>query len=143
MRKFAILLALVALTSCAVTRDRIVETRFLDFRPYAQDGFFISPDPYPGEFDALGEILVTIHPAIVPKTKVAGGKFNDGVYSSGQYVTEQVPGSELVEAAVRAALEFGADGIADFKCTAVYLYQSEGKTVADHYEVSGLAIKRR
>ena len=136
--------AALVLSGCAITHGRLVSTSFLDFRPYTEAGFFLSPDPYPGEFEALGEIIVTVVPSLLPKSGAGPQKFADGAYSSvGQYVSENIPGEELLDLVVKAALDRGADGIADFKCAAVYEYVTKDYKVLDHYDISGLAIKRK
>ena len=66
---FYLLAAILVMASCSVMkpRERIVETFFLDYRPYAEEGFFLSPDPYPGKFTSLGEISIEIKPALLKK----------------------------------------------------------------------------
>lgn len=136
------------LASCAVTRGRFVSTYFLDFRPYSEAGFFISPNPYPGDFVSIGELSITVEPAILPSSKVPASdkKFEDGIYgappSSGAY-TETIPASELLDMAVAQALKVGANGLANFKCQAIYSTEvsryGSSKTLS-HYEISGLCI---
>lgn len=147
MKKILILVAAVLLAaSCSVMmRDRVVETYFIDYRPYAEAGFFLSPDPYPGEFDALGELLIEVTPAIVPApTKGPGTKYIDGAYKSASsgIMRETISGAELVEIAYKKAVELGADGIADFRVKTTYNWAGETKVLSG-YEVSGLAIKRK
>ena len=141
MRRFAILLtAAILMASCSVmTHERIIETKFMDFRPYSDAGFFLSPDPYPGEFEALGEVLVKVTPAVTKKTMSLGGKYGDGVYASSGLVKEEISGEELIDLVVKAALEKGADGLADFQCDVI----CDETGVVTRYEVSGLAIKRK
>jgi len=145
MKKLLILaVAVIVASSCSVlTHQRYVSTMFLDFQPYTEAGFFISPNPYTGEFSPIGEISITVQPALMPKTKVirGSGEYTDGLYaqkSNANVVQEDIPASELVEMAVREAKARGANGISNFKCIVV--------TGADpieprHYEISGFAIK--
>ena len=61
MKRLVPLLAALMLCSCSVmTHQRYVSTMFLDFRPYTEAGFFISPNPYTGEFSPLGEINIVV-----------------------------------------------------------------------------------
>ena len=149
MRKFTIILTLaLVLTSCAVTRDRQVSTRFLDYRPYSEAGFFISPDPYPGTFTSLGEFSITVTPAILSNSKAISKQksFDDGVYSKQSYGIvhmEEISSEELLEMAVQEARSVGANGIANFKCMAVYETRSSrnsASSILSHYEISGLCI---
>lgn len=73
--KRTILLAatLLILAGCSVMKptEREITTLFLDYRPYAEQGFFLSSDPYPEEFTSLGEIQIEVLPAMIPKGKIA------------------------------------------------------------------------
>ena len=116
---------------------------FLDFQPYTESGFFISPNPYTGEFFPIGEINITVLPALQPKAKVikGAGAYADGLYTqkaNANLVQEDIPAEELLDLAVREAKAKGANGISNFKCVRV--------TGADPvepvlYEISGFAIK--
>ena len=149
MKKFIPFLSLLlVLTSCAVTRDRQVSTRFLDYRPYSEAGFFISPDPYPGMFTSLGEFSITVTPAILPSSKVVTRQknFNDAVYSKPTYGVanlEEISSEELLEMAVQKAKSVGANGIANFRCVSVYETHASRNSISSvlsHYEISGLCI---
>lgn len=154
MKRVAILLLLASILSgCAVTRERIVETQVLDFRPYTEMGFFLSPDPYPGEFDALGEIYIHITPALLPASsssvnfKENNRKFDDPILSGvrspyGSVRAEVISSEELVEIAVQKAKSLGANGIADLKCQRDYEFVS-GVRFLRGYDISGLAILRK
>ena len=164
-------LLLLPLTGCSVMapRDRYVETLFLDYRPFSDLGFFFSPDPYPGEFDALGEIQITVIPAIksepvenkVETKSDNKSKYKDRVYSNSYvdpraYQTsstnktttrtttrmETISSSELMEIAYNEAIARGADGIVNFRCKTIYTTVS-GITTGVSHEISGLAIKRK
>ena len=147
MKRFLILVAavLVAAGCSTMLHERVVETYFIDYRPYAEAGFFLSPDPYPGEFDALGELLIEVTPAVVPAPSRGNGtKYIDGAYrpTSSGIMRETISGAELVEMAYKKAVELGADGIADFRVKTSYNWIGETKILSG-YEVSGLAIKRK
>lgn len=149
MKQFVVILSLLLVfTSCSVTRDRMVTTRFLDYRPYSEAGFFISPDPYPGMFTSLGELHITVTPAILPSAKTVAKQkdFNDDLYrrpTYGMAYMEEISSEELLELAVQKAKSVGANGIANFKCLSVYNTQvtrySTSSTLS-HYEISGLCI---
>lgn len=140
------------LASCGVTSpkptQKFTSTVFLDYRPYTDAGFFISPDPYPGDFRSLGELHLDIHPAQVPAKAAtvedAKGRFEDGVYKQSTgwsyLVAYPIPASELMDEFVAKAKELGGDGVANFKCLVVY--HPLDQTLLDHYELSGLIIDR-
>ena len=68
---------------------RVVSTRFFDYRKYANEGFFLSPDPYMGNFTPCGELNIVIIPADIKSTPVnkkfknqsIGGDKIDSYYS--------------------------------------------------------------
>lgn len=134
--------AIVASSCSVLTHQRYVSTMFLDFQPYTEAGFFISPNPYTGEFSPIGEISITIQPALMPKTKVirGTGDYTDGLYAqknNANVVQEDIPASELLDMAVREAKAKGANGISNFKCLVVY---DTDPIEPRHYEISGFAI---
>jgi hypothetical protein len=150
MKKVLIILAsLSLLSSCAVTqqRDRFVQTMFLDYRPFVEKGFFLSPDPYPGEFTALGDLSVKVFPAIIQngkeKSDVTFKERDNYAYYKGQpkeaFSKEKLSGEDLLQEAVDAAKALGANGIADLRITeipAAYVYGGEDA----HWLISGICI---
>lgn len=148
MKKIFILslTALIAVSCGVATHTRVTETTFLDYRPYTSSGFFLSPDPYPGSFDALGEIRVEIVPAILPRTRIVETRsagFEDGLYSSGttpRVNHEDIDAADMLDAAVKAAKEVGADGLVSLR--------QEKRLTDDPYNpviyvITGLAISRK
>lgn len=151
MKRIIVIIAIAVMAaSCSITRDRQVFTSFIDYRPYTEKGFFISPNPYTGEFASIGELSIIVTPGIntVSKVSVKSDKdFSDGVYSRGSSSSsfvEDIPASELVEMAVKEAQKVGANGIANFKCLTVYNTVVSKSGVSrggvSHYEISGLCI---
>lgn len=153
MRRLLIIIALLsAISSCAVTqqRERIVQTLFLDYRPFVEQGFFLSPDPYPGEFTALGDLSIKVFPAIIKtdkdKTDATFNERDNYAYYKGQtketFTKEKLSGKELLQEAVDAAKALGANGIADLRITeipavpAAYVYGGEGT----NWLISGICI---
>lgn len=37
----------------------MITTVFIDYRPFSQEGFLVTPDPYFGKYESLGEILIS------------------------------------------------------------------------------------
>ena len=153
MRRLLIIIALLsAISSCAVTqqRERIVQTLFLDYRPFVEQGFFLSPDPYPGAFTALGDLSIKVFPAIIKtdkdKTDATFNERDNYAYYKGQtketFTKEKLSGKELLQEAVDAAKALGANGIADLRITeipavpAAYVYGGEDT----HWLISGICI---
>lgn len=149
--QIVITLSLLALSSCGSPTQ--ILSSVLDYRPYTDNGFFISPNQYPGEHQPLGEISIMVVPGIkeISHDFAEGDdddiKFNDPLYvtasrSSGgkMHITPEY----LLELCVQKAVDMGANGISNFKCEIVYkVSKSQYVTVSsiDHYEVYGLGIK--
>ena len=133
MKRFIILLAFaIAATSCAVlqpkARREIVD--FVDFRPYTSAGFLITPDQYPGKYEAIGQLEIRIYPE----------QLTDGIY----YTTEEISTSELLEIAFKNSVGKGANGLTNFKIERVALtsYSKYGSTTTlSHYVISGFLIR--
>lgn len=151
MRKILCLtLATACMVSCATMKptEQFSIAVFMDYRPYADGGFFISPEPYPGDYISLGELRLDVHPAKVPatgaKVRNSGGKFEDAVYSQQSgvsgLVTYPIDESKLLDEFVTKAKALGGDGVSSFKC--VVIYDSVYQTMIDHYTLSGLIIDR-
>lgn len=143
-----LILAAILVASCGVaTHTRITETAFIDYRPYTSAGFFLSPDPYTGAFDALGEVIVYVTPAILPRAQAvrkAATTFADGVYNNAgttsAYVYEKVGAEDLLEDAVKIAKEMGANGLVDIDVQVVPTGDAVDLTV---HILTGLAILRK
>lgn len=168
---FAIVIASIIMTSCAVTRPRIVEAIFTDFRPYTEMGFYLSPDPYTLPHDVLGELSINIYPAIHkngsienPKMKISSPfkngstskegdnhKYVDATYSKtdyqpSAYSKENISSEEMLEIAVSYAKSLGANGISDFEVSAIYNTYTIGRSIhteLDHYKIYGACILRK
>lgn len=130
MKRFTILLAvLLVAASCgtSLTRERMTSVTFADFTAYPD--MWISPNDCPQAHQALGQLSVTIIPAITPRERTTS---RDAVYTTiGNYKTEVIGGEELLGIAVSEARRRGANGISNLRVT-----KSDGV-----YEISGLLIK--
>lgn len=143
-----LILAALLVASCGVaTHTRITETTFIDYRPYTSAGFFLSPDSYAGAFDALGEVRVSVTPAILPRAQAVrktATNFTDGVYNNAgttsAYVYEKVGADDLLEEAVKVAKEMEANGLVDIDIQVVPTGDAIDPTV---YVLTGLAIVRK
>ena len=152
MKKLIFLTVLsIMLCSCGIiTRDRIVTPLFLDFRPYSSSDFFLSPNPYNGDFEPVGELNIVVDPAVLRYDPSSANKYPDNIYAAKPTVVqENIPASELLEIAVGEALKMGANGISNLKIEVskeVYGYTkgSINKAIdVDRYHITGFCIIRR
>lgn len=151
MKNILTLFICLLLTGCAVQpRDRVTNVLFLDYRPYVSADFYITPDAYSQPHNALGELMITVYPAISRNSFTTEAKFSDGIYSNGKTSVnsymENISSEELLELAVSNALKLGADGISNFEAKVVYntthsKYVGIIQTIS-HYEIKGLCIDR-
>lgn len=147
MKKLGIIIAaLFVLAGCAVTKpqERRVYTSFADYRPYSSDGFLISPSPYTYNFESVGELNITVIPAII-ETKKEYPYQPDTFY----YVVESeiIDFNELVSIAVNEAKSKGADAIVNFAINVEYAsyYNKYGSSTSNNiskYIIKGFCIKR-
>ena len=145
MKRIMILTAAaMVLASCGtfVPQQRSVITAFLDYRPYTSQGFFLSPDPYTGEHDALGELFIEVLPekkeARIDSEGNPKGDLDMVTYTfEGAYGFERIYFDELLALGVEKAKEMGADGICNLKI------RKTSATGFVCYEVTGLCIKRK
>ena len=98
----AIAALILTVTGCGTAlRERTVSVGFADFRPYISSGFWVSPDPYNGKFEPIGELSIRVTPALRQATE------GDGVYSSTVYVSERIDPADLLEMAYKEGKERG------------------------------------
>ena len=141
MRKLLPLLALLLfLSSCAVVTFPMTTTiSLMDFRPYTEQGFFISSEPYYGKYDPIGVVNISI----TPEMDVEEGNFTDQVLRM-----EKVNLETILDTCVKEAKALGADGISSFKLNIsdrATVYEADSTSyyvTAKTYEVTGQLIRR-
>ena len=135
----AIVAMILSVTGCGTaSRARSVSVGFADFRPYISSGFWVSPDPYTGKFEPVGELSIRVTPAIRPETT------GDGVYSATLYVPETIDPAELLELAYKEAKDKGANGIVNYKTqilTRTDVSHGISSTTVEAYIITGFLIK--
>ena len=154
MKKIIFLIGLCAcLSSCATiyTRETLQSTTFLDYRPYADADIFLSPDPYPGEFEPVGELYIVVDPAVVKNAVPEEDKFADNIYARNNLPPVKattMPAEDLLEIAVKEAGLRGANGICNLSLEVQmvdYPYKKTWKAVlfmpAERYIIRGFCIK--
>ena len=155
MKRLLYIAALLYLSSCSVLipRETSKQVMVIDFRPYSDAGFFLSPSNYPGEHTPVGLLNMVIDPAVVEFT-VETDKYEDSFYKSyfPEMVEQPLLSADLIDMAVHEAAIRGANGIANLKIEVVthdYGYRrtdrllgSTYRTMPVHqYIVSGFLIR--
>lgn len=120
-----------------IEKEKTVSTSFVDFRAYTENGFFVSTDAFPGQFTPLGSLEIRVDPKTTknPDRK----RTSDPIY-----IVEEVNVQDLLNIAVEAAKEKGADGLTNLKITTVRMTEGEIAFSAPikYYIISGLCIRR-
>ena len=141
MKKYIILLAVAAcgmLSSCGVYTEapRSTFKAFLDFRPYAAEGFYITSAQYIGESVSLGELMIDVTPEFKQIRYEQREKYDAVVYDlSYIFGYEFIETEELMRMAVDAAKEVGANALSEFRINKEYV---GGKPL---YSVRGTCLK--
>lgn len=136
----------IIIVSCST--PTVIQSYVLDYRPYTEEGMFISPNAYTGEHQPLGEINITVYPGKDMSTYDSYQSYQDPVYPKNYKINAEEANftpEKLLDMCVQKAKQLGANGISNFKCEVVYsVIRSQYGTTSfiDHYNVYGLAIKR-
>ena len=150
-RLILLIITAICLASCSTLYPREVKKQVMviDFRPYSEAGFFLSPSDYPGEYMPVGMLNMVIDPAVV-KFKIESDTFEDSIYQSSfpEMAEKPLSSQELIDMAVHEAAIRGANGIANFKIevtTHDYAYR-KGDFAAltmpvTRYVISGFLIR--
>lgn len=133
-------MALAVSTACVSTKTipPVTVVTELDLRRYAQHGFLFSPDPYSGQFDALGFVKVTEYDGLEWSTQ------------DDEWHLIPVRTTDVIDSAYARATGIGADALVRMDIRVVEsagddpewrLAKSPPRSVPG-IQVSGWAIKR-
>ena len=123
MKRFVLLLLVLLVAGCSAPR-RVYEL-FVDFTPYTQAGFYMTPDQCPSGYAPTGQLYLTIYPGTVRDAALM-----------------LAFGSALLELIVKAAMEKDADGLSSLTLNRVGHYYY-GNFILDHFEVSATTIRKK
>ena len=149
MRKLTVCLFALSLYSCYTFKvPRIYDVGVVDYKRYAERGFFISETDYAGfEYTPVGSVIAIV--ATGYDEPVEKNKSNEPAFY-GKLVVYDI--YDAIDAAVEKCTELGADGIIKFKISVEKrsiggTTSMEGKSFSEDkgnvYTVTGMAIKRK
>jgi len=136
MKKIAFILPFL-LFACKVQKPpRSVVEYFYDFRPYSNEGFFITPNSYNQPHTPIGLITIEVYPGY-KKEEVEVGDY-DGNFMAIKHTREKLSGDELLKILVLFSKTKGANGLSNFDSKIIYIPDSNE---VEKYILSGFAIK--
>jgi hypothetical protein len=161
MKKLLYLLLAFLLTSCAVTQKELKELKIIspyeylygiDFAPFTQKGFLITPEKYNGNYESIGMIDFTAYPgAQYIKTGVklnpywSQGSSEPKVIETYEWKIDSIEFKAVLNKVYNICVEMKADALVNFK-NEITLDTHEGIknpiTIAG-YRITGFAIKRK
>lgn len=155
MKKLVLLtIAVIALSSCGTLRPREMQKQvmFIDYTPYVEAGFYLSPNDYPGPHTPVGELNIIIDPSV--ERMRSNIRYDDGIYQTNNYemASKNLTADELLEIAVSEAAKKGSNGISNLKIEVVTMdypyYVAEGLFTTstltmpvNRYIITGLVIR--
>jgi len=139
-----ILLLSVIIASCGTISpmEKSTSVTGMDFRPFTERGFFMTPEKYAGDYEPKGLIYVTLWPHVLkagepglPGTAYKRHSINRN------WNIEELELEEALEEAYQVAIQMDADALVDM--TAIPVSRRNGGIEVEGIEVSGFAIKRK
>lgn len=143
MKKLILItIAVIALSSCGTLRPREMQKQvmFIDYTPYVEAGFYLSPNDYPGPHTPVGELNIIVDPSVERMRNNYGME------------AKNLTADQLLEIAVSEATKRGSNGISNLKIEVVTIdypyYVAEGLFTTstttmpvNRYIISGLVIR--
>ena len=136
LRRFLALMLACSMAACAHPLTHVDPETIIggvDFRAHSRKGFLFTPNAYPGEFEAVGMVTVTMYAEANASRSGPNGSNWVWEYSA------LAPQDALTEIRKRATA-LGADAISNTTLRAVT--RTVGGAAIPGIEVSGFAIKR-
>jgi len=161
MKKLLYLLLTFLLTSCAVNKEELKELKIIypyeylygiDFAPFTQKGFLITPEKYNGAYESIGMIDFTAYPgAQYIKTGVklnpywTQGSNEPKVIETYEWKIDSIEFKAVLNKVYNICVEMKADALVNFH-NEISLFPYYGiKNPVDirGYRITGFAIKRK
>lgn len=133
MKKFLLgLLTVGFLSGCASFQTDDIESKttvaVLDFTKYSKEGFFITPEPYSGEYKTLGIVNSSIESGAHLEEYTKEDPDTGETVKTKKWVVEPVDIYSLLDAVYQKAVKIGGDAIMNFR------YQITSTTMTVQYE---------
>lgn len=107
-----------------------------------KEGFLISPEKYPGDYESIGMLDISIYPTAARQPEIPKShKIRPGEYAQGYWLIAKIKPEEVVEIIHEKAKGMGADAVINFRVTSIQK-QVDYDLNLKGVNVSGFAIKR-
>ncbi len=115
-----------------------------DFTKYTSKGFLFTPEPYNGEYDAIGMIEISLYPAVTEdenKIYNSSDTWDRGTSFSNWFVGK-ITASEVLDSLYNYTKKMGANAVVRLQIEDA-LPRTNGEIVVQGIKASGFAIKRK
>ena len=157
MKKLILLLLIIILPGCLTELKVIypVELLFgIDFTPYTQKGFLITPEKYSDPYESIGIIDYTVMPGAVyelsgreinPYYKEGSQQTQPHTVEKYEWIIDTVSFDEVLNQVYTICIDMGADALVNFKNERIELPYAGIKNpiTITGYRITGYAIKRK
>lgn len=140
---------LILVTSCAPMQKvvpLVEELYIVDFSPYAERGFLMTPERYEGNYESIADIEYIIKPGA--EYKAIDGQDGDGEgYKISQWVvTDTITLDDALAKVYEICVNMGADALVNYhgeKLTDTRVSSLYGPVTITGYRITGYAIRRK
>ncbi|KKN85467.1 hypothetical protein LCGC14_0277860 [marine sediment metagenome] len=118
----------------------------LDFRPYTEQGFLITPYEYGGEYSTISMINYEVMPsARLPQTTYSNAPSGIVTTRSGDWVIDELDVQIALDSIFEICINQGANALVDLEVTGISKgYMNIAKPVTIYgIRITGLAIERK
>jgi len=150
---YVVLFILVSCSTSKITTSKISfipksQILFgLDFRPYTEQGFLVTPYSYSEPYESIGVLTLSILPEakkVVGNTYRTSDSPNSTIQVEYIWLKSDISPEETIEAMYQECKKLGADALVDFNIKPISKhYNTDPPVSIDGFEVTGFAIKRK
>jgi hypothetical protein len=158
MKKSILFIIVVALSSCATSPfNRINPTEIvygIDFSPFTQKGFLITPEKYAGSYESIGLINYEAFPGANYKEVEKSienyyGSKKPVIFKENKWVVDSISLQDVLTKVYNICVEMGADALVNFDYEIIPTSYGSVPRAIDNpltiygIHISGYAIKRK
>jgi hypothetical protein len=157
MKNLLGVLFIFILSGCAElkTINPVENLSIIDFTPYTQKGFLITPEKYSGNYESIGIIDYSFKPGATLKSKVmksiksaSGPYYKDNAYVENfehEWVVDSISFDAVLQKVYEICIRMGADALINFHPELISEQRISSLPTIEIYgiKITGFAIKRK